>query len=169
MDDSRRLPQGGITAPDLMRYRTRTAPAPDTLNERRKAKQEEAVRPKFMHVSLPSVFLYVVAVFSAMLIVYCNMQLSTVYNESSALKKQLTAAQKEGTELGKKLESKINLVELERIAVEEYQMIKPHSENIVFVDLCGTDYAVVYEQPGFFNTVKKLFSDIFVSVGEYFK
>jgi cell division protein FtsL len=80
-------------------------------------------------------------------IVIGQIQLYSITKENGVLRNNLAKIDKNNSILQKQADERMTLIELEKIAVEQFSMSKPTHENIVFVDLSGEDHGIVSVAP----------------------
>lgn|GEM_PF-3433532 len=173
MDDVRTLPRPAErVAPDLSRYRRSGKPLEhpaeqDEARARQAHRAKQAKRARAMRPSLLTALLLALAFASALFIVYTYMQLSELSKEGNRLQRDLSAIRQENTQLRAQAEKVLNLSELAR-AAEALGMVLPEQEDIVYLDLSGSDHAIVTEKPGVWDALMNSLASLAAKAHEYF-
>lgn len=115
-------------------------------------------------------FLAAVAIAVVLLLGYA--QLNGVYAETMRLQNQLNTLESEGADLKARYEQVFDMATLERAVIEDGTLVKPASDQSVYIDLSEPDNAVVYDSAegasgvaGFLRAVRSLVA----SAVEYFR
>jgi cell division protein FtsL len=178
VEDVKALPNIGFTGTALPGRMPKTKAAPDLSRYRRVLKQREAAeesiavpRPRVAvrhgnKIGAINAMLFIGVIAAALFIVYNCMQLSVLTAETADMQKTLSAMEKENTQLQTQAEAKLNLEELAR-AAEEMGMVRPEHENIVYIDLSGTDHAVVVKKPSLWESIIEALSSMTAKVQEF--
>lgn len=96
-------------------------------------------------------------------------QLTTVSNHVSGIKSELATLEEEHVSLLAEYEKTFDLATI-KAAAEEAGMSKPTSGQIQYIDLSGSDAAVVYgDEPGVVSKAATSLKDGAMSVWEYFR
>lgn len=170
------LPRTGHSAaPDLSRYRRRPLLRENRTNTLETVEQPVVAVPRArvdrsarrVKLSVSSALVFLAAFSAVMFIVYTYMQLAEMSAETSKLQKTLTTIKKENTRLQSQMDKQLDLALLEE-AAQELGMVLPEKENIVYLDLSGTDHAVVLEKPGFWDSLMDALGTMTAKVHEYF-
>jgi cell division protein FtsL len=179
MDDVRTLPSGHArpmdrVAPDLSRFRRSRAryghPAEEQAEARQAARARQTRqtrRARGMRLSVTGMLLFAMAFASVLFIVYTSMQLSELSKDTSKLQRELTALRQENARMQAQADKHLNLSELAR-AAEEMGMVLPGSEDIIYLDLSGSDHAIVTEKPGVWDALINSLASLAAKVHEYF-
>ncbi|MCL2747962.1 MAG: septum formation initiator family protein [Oscillospiraceae bacterium] len=137
-------------APDLSRFDTRPqvreavaveAPPVRVLPVPR---ERVATRPH-ARLRVHSVVIFLCVTALLIFIVYSYMRMAEVGQKSRDSLKEIQMLQKEEALLLKQREDLIDVQEIERIAREELDMVKPSENQIIYIDLSGEDHAEVLE------------------------
>lgn len=135
-------------AHDLSRFdnrmRVRTAVAEEQLQTQAVTQVLEREREKVaLPISAWSIVCFMAVVAVICLILYSYVQAHELSVQAATLQREIDALSEEEGRLHVTYNQKINLDEVERIAVEELGMAKPSREQIVYVDNTGTDTGTV--------------------------
>lgn len=180
MENVQALRGGALTrpeervAPDLSRYR-RSRRRCDHPYEQAEAQQAEArakARAKLAHkrkmrLSLPGTLFIAIAFALILYIVYTYMQLSELSKETSRLQTSLTAIRQENLQMQARAENTMKLSDLARIA-SEMGMVLPDREDIVYLDLSGSDHAVILDKPNLWDSLVGAVGSLAAKAHEYF-
>lgn len=180
MENVKALHSGGYAlpkdrvAPDLSRYRRSRQrynhpyeQAKSQTAVRTAARAHAARRAQGMRLSLTTVLLTMLAFASVLFIVYTYMQLSELSKETSRLQKDLSAIRRENVQMQSQADNHLNLSEL-ALAAEEMGMVLPEQEDVVYLDLSGSDHAVITEKPGVWDALVNAMASLSAKVHEYF-
>lgn len=134
-------------AHDLARFdnrrRVREAVAADVAERPRVhalPKQKPAVKTK-SPLSLWSVLCFMAAMILMYMVVMSYVQAHASAAQAAQMSRQISKLKTEETVLRAEYEQKINLAEIERVAIEELGMIRPTREQIVYLKLAGESHA----------------------------
>lgn len=138
----------------------------------RKAQPKEQTQPQAQAKARPSALLMGgIAVVCAlvMVLLYSYVQLTTVSNHVSTIKSELATLEEEHVSLLTEYEKTFDLATV-KAAAEEAGMSKPTSGQIQYIDLGGSDTAVVYSgEPGLMDKAAAAVKEGALSLWEYFR
>ena len=104
-----------------------------------------------------------------MVLLYSYVQLTTVSNHVSTIKRELATLEEEHVSLLTEYEKTFDLATV-KAAAEEAGMSKPTSGQIQYIDLGGSDTAVVYSgEPGLMDKAVAAVKEGALSLWEYFR
>ena len=104
-----------------------------------------------------------------MVLLYSYVQLTTVSNHVSTIKSELATLEEEHVSLLTEYEKTFDLATV-KAAAEEAGMSKPTSGQIQYIDLGGSDTAVVYSgEPGLMDKAVAAVKEGALSLWEYFR
>ena len=104
-----------------------------------------------------------------MVLLYSYVQLTTVSNHVSTIKSELATLEEEHVSLLTEYEKTFDLATV-KAAAEEAGMSKPTSGQIQYIDLGGSDTAVVYSgEPGLMDKAAAAVKEGALSLWEYFR
>ena len=149
--DQRRKVRSAVSADESARVSSRTENA---------AKTAAAVRP-----SVFSVMSFLVIMGLLFMIVYSYMQISMLNETKNEMQNQISDLEQEHAAMLAGYEQKISLSELEEKAINEFGMVKADQEQVQYIDLSGSDYAVVLapekqDTSAFMSAVSSMFQHI---------
>ena len=96
-------------------------------------------------VSARGVLIFLCVMALMFFIVYSYMQMAEMDQASREILDDISALQKEEAQLRKQRAGLIDLKEIERVAVEELDMVKPGKNQVIYIDLSGEDHAEIFD------------------------
>lgn len=166
----------GNLAYDLSRYGDldviRQGPEEGVLPPSPRALPRERVKAKDKPgLSLFAVVGYLTVLSLLILVIFSYVRLYEISSETTALKSELTALEKDNAALLARYESNIDISRIERIATTQLGMSKPQNDQVVYVSISNPDEAVIIEGGGKtsgFAALIETFKNSFDYVMEYF-
>ena len=150
----------------------RRAPKPYPNRKQQVRKRERAkvqVRPAGAVAPFAVVGFLAVAIFAVMLIVSYT-QLTVANDEMVSLRRELSELKSDNTTLTAQYEKVFDLATIEAVVGDT--MVRPTSEQVVYIDLSAPDTVTVYQEGGGTSWVQSVLDgagDIFGSIIEYFR
>ena len=166
MDDVRALNNIPMTAPDLSRFR----PGEKNRTEEASASVEvahSAARRRVVSLRFSQMLMFVLVMGAMLYIVFNYMNLSELNTQNAKLVQELAQLTKANDAMQKTLDADLNLRDLERYAVEELGMVRPTQEDIIYLDLSGSDHAVVMPRRTAWDSLRSALSNLTITVKEY--
>jgi cell division protein FtsL len=151
-DGTAALKRRSDLAYDLARFDRRTAVRRAYEAEAEQTVARPAVRRKvavkqglFTRVSLFAVLSFFMVIGLLLLVVYSYVQLRELSVNGTQLQKQYDALKNEEALMLSESEQRISLKDAEDYAVNKLGMVKPEQDQVIYLDLSGSDHAEVLE------------------------
>lgn len=109
----------------------------------RKTKTKNNINPMY---TLMLISVIILMLLTCVLILKAQFQVATTAEQVMVLKNELTAARRENAHLESRINEELDLIEIKRIAMEEYGMVYPTDSEVMLVQREATSYTVQYAQ-----------------------
>ena len=154
-------------APDLARFRAQPAEE-ETAQTVEPQTRERAAARVHMRLSPVALFVYLCSAALLLMVVYGYMTMSTLNADINGMTNELNRLKAEESKMAVPYGKAVDTAEMEAYALNVLGMVRPGSENIVYIDLAGEDHGVVYPVESKWDSVKNSFGGFFDKVAYFF-